>query len=367
MTIGRGTLLLGLGLGLGLVALAAGAGCSHKKRSAGASGPRVVDMGISATTACAALADGRVLCWGDNQDGTLGDGTLKASARPVAVAGLGDAIEVEVGQGKACALKRDHTVWCWGALRPPADAAPPEDVAPPRPLTPPEHDAVATQPATQVGYLTGAESITMNGAWTLCARLAGGEVRCFGMVNAPTRVPELHGASVIAAGPDGVVGVASGVITVVSLRLPHQVRTLTAADPIEAVDAIEVDDALCVRGARKGQLGIHCAGWKSDVLATFTTPALATAPHTFALGTSTGSFVAADGRLGRFGIGDVDRRVQAAGGKAGGGGGNSEGDIVAVWAGGFYSCRARRTGALLCEGALQGVQLAAPEELIRFP
>jgi len=363
MSIGRGTLLLGLGM----IALATSAACSHKKRAGSSGGPRVVDMGISASTACAALADGRVLCWGDNQDGTLGDGTLKASARPVAVVGLGDVIEVEVGGGKACALKRDHTVWCWGALRPPADAAPPEDVAPPRPITQPEHDAVATQPATQVGYLTGAESISMSGAWTLCARLAGGEVRCFGAFNAPTRVPELQGASVIAAGPDGVVGVVSGAITVVGLALPHQTRTLTAADPIEAVDAIEVDEAICVRGARKGQLGIHCAGWKSDVFSSFSTPALATAPHTFALGASTGSFVGADGRLGRFGLGDVDRRAQGASGRIGGSAGGGDRDIVAVWAGGFYTCRARSSGALVCAGTLEGVQMAVPEELIRLP
>ncbi|MCC6993296.1 MAG: hypothetical protein IT370_01580 [Deltaproteobacteria bacterium] len=358
MTIGRSTLLLGL-----LVLTAAG-GCQRKRRAgaAGEGGPRVLDMGISAATACAALADGRVLCWGDNRDGTLGDGTMKASARPVAVVGLGDAVEVEVGKGKACALKRDHTVWCWGALRPPSDAAPPEDVAPPRPLTPPEHDAVATQPATVVGYLAGAESITMNGDWNLCARLAGGEVRCFGYVNVPTRVPELQGASVLAAGPDGVAGVAQGAITVVDLRLPHRARTLTAADPIEAIDAIAVGTALCVRGARKGQLGIHCAGWTSDVLSTFTTPALATAPHTFALGASTGSFVAADGRLGRFGIGDVDRRAQTASGEAAG-----DGDIVAVWAGAHYSCHARSTSALRCQGALEGVELAAREATIRLP
>ncbi len=355
MTIGRGALVLGMGLGV--IALAAGTGCSHKKRIGGAGGSRVIDMGFSAATACAALADGRVLCWGDNQDGTLGDGTLKASARPVAVVGLGDVIEVEVGGGKACALKRDHTVWCWGALRPPADSAPPENVAPPRPLTPPEHDGVATQPATPVGYLAGAESITMNGAWTLCARLAGGEVRCFGAFNAPTRVPELQGASVIAAGPDGVVGVASGAITVVGLGLPHRVRTLTAAEPIEGVDDIEVGEAICVRGARKGQLGIHCAGWKSDVFSSFTTPALVTAPHTFAVTASTGSFVAADGALGQFGIGDVERRARTGGDK----------DIVAVWAGPHYGCRARTAGALLCDGTLHGAQPPAVGEVIRFP
>ncbi|MGO9833342.1 MAG: RCC1 domain-containing protein [Polyangiaceae bacterium] len=64
--------------------------------------------------ACALLVDGTVLCWGDNASGQLGTGTTsKNSLVPVAVSGLTGVTAVSAGTA-TCALLGDGTVWCWG-------------------------------------------------------------------------------------------------------------------------------------------------------------------------------------------------------------------------------------------------------------
>lgn len=63
---------------------------------------------------CARLDDGGVRCWGANADGQLGDGTTIPSRVPVAVAGISDAVAVSVGTNHACALRLGGEVLCWG-------------------------------------------------------------------------------------------------------------------------------------------------------------------------------------------------------------------------------------------------------------
>lgn len=63
---------------------------------------------------CAVLKTGRVRCWGNGDDGQLGDGTTKDSDTPVEVVGISDAEAVAVGSGHSCALRRGGRVSCWG-------------------------------------------------------------------------------------------------------------------------------------------------------------------------------------------------------------------------------------------------------------
>ena len=63
---------------------------------------------------CALKPDGSMACWGDNQYGQLGDGTLTTSATPVSVPGLTGLLALSAGGGHTCALKADRTVMCWG-------------------------------------------------------------------------------------------------------------------------------------------------------------------------------------------------------------------------------------------------------------
>ncbi len=88
-------------------------------------GARVVNFDLSGTTACAVLADGRLKCWGDNNDqGRLGLGDTRD--RGYVPGEMGDAlpavdlgsdtrvIDVAVGSAHACAVLEGGGVKCWG-------------------------------------------------------------------------------------------------------------------------------------------------------------------------------------------------------------------------------------------------------------
>ncbi len=54
-----------------------------------------------------------VFCWGSNSSGQLGDNSQNSSRVPVAVSGIGDALEVTAGGSHACA-RRTSGLSCWG-------------------------------------------------------------------------------------------------------------------------------------------------------------------------------------------------------------------------------------------------------------
>lgn len=76
-----------------------------------------VRVSVGHDLACAVLADQTVRCWGSNIWGGLGQGTrnLTDGATPVQVIGLTGAIDVQVGNLGACALKADGSEVCWGS------------------------------------------------------------------------------------------------------------------------------------------------------------------------------------------------------------------------------------------------------------
>lgn len=63
---------------------------------------------------CAVLLGGAVECWGDNEQGELGDGTTTTSLVPVAVSGIATAVSVSSGLYHSCALLSGGAVKCWG-------------------------------------------------------------------------------------------------------------------------------------------------------------------------------------------------------------------------------------------------------------
>jgi alpha-tubulin suppressor-like RCC1 family protein len=63
---------------------------------------------------CALVSDGTVQCWGNNENGQLGDGTTTPSPVPVLVRGMTSATSVAAGMGDTCATLESGTVQCWG-------------------------------------------------------------------------------------------------------------------------------------------------------------------------------------------------------------------------------------------------------------
>ena len=76
---------------------------------------QVQQIAVSHDFACALGTQGAIQCWGDNDHGQLGDGTLEPRPTPSAVRGAGDAREIAVGENHACARLLSGTVMCWGA------------------------------------------------------------------------------------------------------------------------------------------------------------------------------------------------------------------------------------------------------------
>ncbi len=66
---------------------------------------------------CALKSTGTVVCWGDNAVGQMGNGTTTGLGQnsPVAVSNLADVVQISAGLGFTCAVKDNGSVWCWGA------------------------------------------------------------------------------------------------------------------------------------------------------------------------------------------------------------------------------------------------------------
>lgn len=82
---------------------------------------RGLDVGAAAVAVggrhtCAVTDDGRVRCWGGNERGQLGDGSAERRLAPVSVVDLDGAVAIlGAAEASTCAALNDGRVRCWGA------------------------------------------------------------------------------------------------------------------------------------------------------------------------------------------------------------------------------------------------------------
>ncbi len=77
---------------------------------------------------CAVMVDRTVRCWGDGDNGALGfaptercvgsSATEECVTRPTIVPGLDHVDRLYLGVWGGCAIRTDHSVWCWGSVSP---------------------------------------------------------------------------------------------------------------------------------------------------------------------------------------------------------------------------------------------------------
>lgn len=72
------------------------------------------DIALGAEHSCALLSDGKIMCWGSNTFGQLGDGTNSDSILPVAVKSQRTFINVAAGSNHTCAIDSLGDAYCWG-------------------------------------------------------------------------------------------------------------------------------------------------------------------------------------------------------------------------------------------------------------
>lgn len=143
---------------------------------------------------CALKTDGSVWCWGENEFGQLGDGTLTQRNAPTAVDALSsDVTALAAGYKFTCALKTDGSAWCWG-LNSSGQLG--------------DGTTVNRSVPTAVSGLSSGVT-AMAGGWThACALKADGSVWCWG-VNAHGQVGD--GTQTQRLIPVAVNGLGSGV------------------------------------------------------------------------------------------------------------------------------------------------------------
>jgi alpha-tubulin suppressor-like RCC1 family protein len=127
----------------------------------------VVAIYTSDWNTCALLEEGTALCWGENRNGQLGDGTQENRNEPTPVTVIEEPIiDLAMGNSHTCALLEDGVARCWGSI-----AVEPVDGGVPQ--------SFVTQTVAVEGLPSPIVDIGAAGART-CAILDDGGLWCWG-------------------------------------------------------------------------------------------------------------------------------------------------------------------------------------------
>jgi alpha-tubulin suppressor-like RCC1 family protein len=141
----------------------------HTNLDAGVAEPQavalsdVIQVAAGGHHTCVLLTGGTVQCWGDNLFGQLGDGSTNKSATPLPVPGLSGVLQLAVGKFQTCALMADGSVQCWGDGGVNMQAGTVINLLEPTPIE----------------GVTGATALAAGDGFT-CALVANGAVQCWG-------------------------------------------------------------------------------------------------------------------------------------------------------------------------------------------
>jgi alpha-tubulin suppressor-like RCC1 family protein len=139
----------------------------------------VASVSAGAGTYCAVLTSGGPVCWGQGTYGILGDGTTSNSDSPMTVQGVGGTGTLTgvksvtiTGGSSACALLTSGSVDCWGRNQfgSLGDGTLTDSLVP-----------VAVQGVRGTGTLSGVTSVVSDRGGSYCAVLTSGSVDCWGL------------------------------------------------------------------------------------------------------------------------------------------------------------------------------------------
>ena len=158
----------------------------------------VASLGIGGVHSCAVMRDSSVRCWGSGARGELGNGATVDRHVPVVVTGLSGVVQVVAGNVHSCALTAAGAVKCWGSNSAGqlgdgsfTDRSTPVDV---------------------VGLSSGVSMITAGFQHT-CALTTAGAVKCWGRNNwGQTGNNDVNNQQF--ATPVDVIGLGAGVVAV---------------------------------------------------------------------------------------------------------------------------------------------------------
>jgi alpha-tubulin suppressor-like RCC1 family protein len=71
-------------------------------------------IALDSAHTCGISTSGEAVCWGDNSESQLGDGTTDTRSEPDTVATRLRFASIDVGGGRACAITRTGRAYCWG-------------------------------------------------------------------------------------------------------------------------------------------------------------------------------------------------------------------------------------------------------------